>query len=208
MEEQIQSIIQSIERKAASGTWRFSDELGTDPNDPEDTIASWHLDSNAARFLYDLVVRIRPQDILELGTGVGYSALWLAAAATTYGGHIDTVDYNDKKILVAKKHMNDAGLDAVVTINHQRIVPFIQNATTQYDLVFMDADKHHYQEYLDTLFPKVADGCLFVIDNAHNFKDRMVDFFDACKKHNLHTKELSIGNGLYIASKKPVDFIG
>ena len=49
-------------------------------------------------FLHMQVLIAKPKRILELGMSTGYSTTWLAGAARTYGGRVETVEFDKKKI--------------------------------------------------------------------------------------------------------------
>lgn len=105
--------------------------------------------------------------ILEVGTAIGYSTLWLAKGLEEREGSITTIDMNVdratraieyfKRGRVAEKiqvHMGDA----------RKILP--QFAQGDFDLVFVDAAKGEYLDYLELVTPLVSEGGILVVDNV------------------------------------------
>lgn len=167
----------------------------------EEKVLPWNISPETGKYLFDLVVNRKPARILELGTSVGYSTLWLAAAAQSYGGIIDTVDYYDRKIEIAKKYIQKAGLENVVTVHHARIATFLESVKSEeYDFVFLDADKNNYHNYLPELLRVMKKGSMLVVDNAENYKHRMIKFLELCEKEESFTTVfVDVGTGLFLA---------
>lgn len=170
----------------------------------EEKVLAWNISPETGKYLFDLVVKREPARILELGTSTGYSTLWLGAAAQSYGGTIDTVDYYDRKIEIAKKYIQKAELENIVNIHHTRIATFLESAKSEeYSFVFLDADKNNYHNYLPELLRITKKGSMLVVDNAVNYQDRMIKFLELCESNQyLKTDLLEIGTGLFLVIKQ------
>lgn len=114
------------------------------------------------RILSMLSHMIRPRRILELGTFTGYSALCLAEGLPD-DGELLTVEHNDED------------RDALIELfaDDPRIHLMIAEATEaikalpgQWDLVYIDANKREYAEYLRLILPKMAPGGYIIADNT------------------------------------------
>jgi predicted O-methyltransferase YrrM len=165
---------------------------------PDQTVLPWNIPPETGQYLYDLVLRTRPLRILEIGTGTGCSGLWMGLAANQYNGHIDTIDYFDDKILIARDWFDRAGLSQTITVHHCRALEYLQTyAGESYDMVFLDADRTSYHKYLPYLIehttPHTTIICDNAIDHAHNFEyfiQRLSDYPDL--SHEL----IDVGDGL------------
>ena len=117
----------------------------------------------------------KPKNILELGTSVGYSTLFLAKSIQNNKGHVYTTEIMKEKIKLAKKHFKEAGLNNYISLIEKDILDVLKNwdKKKQIDFVFMDADKERYSLYLDLLLPLLNSRTLIVVDNAG--KVRMAD---------------------------------
>ncbi len=108
---------------------------------------------------------IRPQFILEIGTYTGYSAICLCEGLQQHGKLI-TIDINEELEEMVHKYFDKAGLAHKVehiTGDATSIIPTLQ---TNFDLVFIDADKTNYSRYYDLVFDKVNPGGYIIADNV------------------------------------------
>ena len=106
-------------------------------------------------FFLNLLVRLqRPGRIVELGTSSGYSTIWLALAASAYGGRVDTVEYDAAKVELAKSNFHRAGLADTITIHQADAAGFLDRLEGPVDFVFMDTEKADYLRHFQLLFPK------------------------------------------------------
>ena len=100
LKEQLNTI-NELEKFCSTAQWQYPKGSLRDPLDfgihsETDEIRTWHIAKTTGQFLHFLVTILQPKNILELGTSVGYSALWLGTASQKYGGKIDTLEYFDE----------------------------------------------------------------------------------------------------------------
>jgi predicted O-methyltransferase YrrM len=122
---------------------------------------SGHYQGRLLSFLSKLV---RPNRILELGTYTGYSALCLAEGLSAKGT-ITTIEVNEELVWLQQKYWKlSPYYESIQPIvgDALKIIPTLKD---RFDLVFIDAKKAHYNEYLDAVIPKLSKGCLVVSDN-------------------------------------------
>ena len=108
---------------------------------------------------------IAPENILEIGTYTGYSALCMAEGLAP-GGILHTIDINDELTPMVKKYVEKSGLLSsfnILTGNALNIIPTLQGP---FDLVFIDADKVNYSRYFELTFEKVRKGGFIIADNV------------------------------------------
>ena len=117
------------------------------------------------RLLRVLAESIGARHVVELGTSTGYSGLWLLLALSRTGGRLTTYEIDRGRHELARENFARAGLAGLA-------VPVLGDAHTEVaklagplDLVFIDADKDGYTDYLEKLRPLVRPGGLIV---AHN----------------------------------------
>jgi len=119
------------------------------------------------RLLRLLAEAIGAKKVVEIGTSNGYSGLWFCLALRHTGGHLITHEIDEGRAELAKQNFERAGVAELVTIvlgNAHETVTKIEGPV---DLVFIDADKAGYPDYLKKLLPKVRPGGLIV---AHNMR--------------------------------------
>jgi caffeoyl-CoA O-methyltransferase len=117
------------------------------------------------RLLRLLAESIGAKHVVEVGTSNGYSSIWLCLALRTTGGKLTTYEIDARRAALARENFKRAGVDEIVTLvegdAHEEVAKFDGSI----DLVFLDADKEGYIDYLKKLLPKVRPGGLIV---AHN----------------------------------------
>ena len=102
------------------------------------------------QFLTMLSKLLNSQNILEIGTYTGYSAICLAKGLTDKGKLI-TIDVNEETESIAKKYFIKSGLDSKIDLIIGNALTIIPNLNLQFDLVFIVADKKNYAAYYDVL---------------------------------------------------------
>jgi len=108
---------------------------------------------------------LKPQQILEIGTFTGYSAICLAEGLDN-NGILHTIEINPEWIEIAASYFSAAGLDAKVKQHPGAAKEIIPLLPGPFDLVFLDADKDHYSLYFDLIFDKLRPGGWILADNT------------------------------------------
>ena len=167
-------------------------------------------------FLNLLVHMSNTQAVLEIGTAIGYSTIWLGRAVEKTGGHVTTIDMNKDRSARALKYFERAGLQSIITAlegDARKILPTLNSA---FDFIFIDAAKGEYLDYLSLIYPLIAPGGVLVVDNvlfrgwvvpettfAPKY-DRMVDGLrqflqDLCQNPDFSTTVLPFGDGVSVS---------
>ena len=158
------------------------------------------------RLLRLLAESIGAKHIVEIGTSNGYSGIWQALALKATGGKLTTFEIDAGRAAMARQNFKRAGVDDIVTLvegdAHEKVV----EVAGPIDMVFIDADKEGYLDYLNKLLPKVRPGGLIV---AHNITPGMADpqYVAAITTNpELETVFYSDGGGASVTLKKrPLD---
>ncbi len=107
----------------------------------------------------------RPKHILEIGTYTGYSAICMAEGLVE-GGQLHTIDINAELEDMVLRYFEKAGISEKATMHIGDANAIIPKLDIQPDLVFIDADKENYSNYLDLVVPKMPVGGLVIADNV------------------------------------------
>jgi caffeoyl-CoA O-methyltransferase len=118
-----------------------------------------------ARFLEMLVHVSGAQRVLEIGTYSGYSAISMAAALPP-DGHIDTCEIEPEHVEVALRYIRRADYTDRITVHLGSALETVERLDGPYGVVFIDADKVNYWDYLEAVLPKLAEGGLIAADNT------------------------------------------
>jgi caffeoyl-CoA O-methyltransferase len=119
------------------------------------------------RFLRQLTEAVGAKRVVELGTSTGYSALWFALALRTTGGHLYTHEIDAERAASARDNFQEAGVADLITIIEGDAHQTISQHKEPIDVLFLDADKEGYIDYLEKLLPLVRRGGLIL---AHNMR--------------------------------------
>lgn len=121
------------------------------------------------RLLHLLARSQGAQNVLEIGTLGGYSTIWLARALPA-GGRMITLEFNPKHAEVARSNIARASLTHVVEVRLGRALDTLPQLVAEgvgpFDLIFIDADKQGYPDYLGLALKLVRPGSLIVADNV------------------------------------------
>jgi predicted O-methyltransferase YrrM len=103
--------------------------------------------------------------ILEVGTNVGYSALWLASELRVHG-HLDTIEIDADIARRARDNFAEAKIGGKITVHEGAALDVLPRLSAPYDLVFLDAVKAEYPRYLDHALRLLRPGGIVAADNA------------------------------------------
>ncbi len=129
----------------------------------------WYLNvtTREGRVLWQLAESLGAKRVVEVGTSSGYSTIWLALGARAAGGRVFTHEVDPKAIQMARENFKKAGVDGVITIIEGDAHETVKQHTEPIDLVFLDADKKGYLDYLEKLLPLVRPGGLILGHDMH-----------------------------------------
>ena len=126
------------------------------------------ISASQGKLLLVLARAIQARSALEIGTLGGYSTIWLARGLPP-DGRVVSCELLPKHADVARANLQRAGLEARVQIRVGRAVDTLTQliaAGERFDLVFIDADKSSYPEYLQAALQLSHPGTLIVVDNV------------------------------------------
>jgi caffeoyl-CoA O-methyltransferase len=131
------------------------------------------------RLLRLLTEAVGAKNVVEIGMSNGYSGLWFCLALRTTGGHLTTHDMDPHRIALARENFRRAGVTDMVTIVEGDAHEQITKLKGPVDVVFIDADKAGYADYLKKMLPLVRPGGLLLAHNTTNQGNDMADFIKA-----------------------------
>jgi predicted O-methyltransferase YrrM len=202
-------LIEQMEEQAKTLVWWTPSQLARNEhvvNDPTKGERPWIIPRTTGEFLRDTIKGHMPKTVVELGTSIGYSTVWIGKAAAEHDGRVHSIEKSKEKHLIAQKNIHLAELDKhamlhLGTIKENLPKIFEILGDTKIDFVFMDADRGHYHEYFPMLLPHLAENAMIVADNAGNMGKRMQPFFDVLTLHGWKQQIVQLDNGILIAQK-------
>jgi len=124
------------------------------------------------RFLRILAEMSDAKHVVEIGTSNGYSGIWLCLALRTTGGKLTTFEIDADRAKLARENFARAGVEDMVTLVEGDAHEEVTEIEDEIDILFLDADKEGYIDYLNKLVPRVRPGGIII---AHNMNPRMAD---------------------------------
>lgn len=157
--------------------------------------------------------------ILEIGTCIGYSTLWMAAALPA-GGTLITMEYDAARAARARDHFTAAGFADRISVIVGDAMRFLHKVSGPFDVIFQDSDKQLYEPMLDRLVGLLRPGGLLVADNIL-WNGEVIPGYVAQKKYSeedtaaivsfsrrvahdprLYTSFLPVGDGVSVSVKR------
>lgn len=169
-------------------------------------------------FLKVLVKMNQPMKILEVGTAVGFSSLYMHKFQPE-GGTIVTIERNEERIQQAKHNFSKAGVQDSVTLLEGDAAKILKGLSGTFDFIFMDAAKGQYIRFFEHILRLLPAGGILVSDNVLQDGDivksryaierrdrtihkRMREYLYTLKNHpSLDTSVLPLGDGVAVSIK-------
>jgi len=124
------------------------------------------------RLLRLLTATAGAKHVVEIGTSNGYSGIWICLALRTTGGKLTTYEIDKRRAALARENFKRAGVEKLVTLVEGDAHEEVPKLKEPIDVLFLDADKEGYIDYLNKLLPLLRPGGLVV---AHNMNTRQAD---------------------------------
>jgi predicted O-methyltransferase YrrM len=147
----------------------------------------------SGRLLRTLALAAGARTILEIGTAIGYSALWMAGALGDEGRLI-TIERDADRADTARRNLARAGLDGRVSVIVGDALRYLHKIAGPFDLIFQDGDKRQYEPMLDRLIAILRPGGLLVSDNVLWSGEVVEDYVAAPERDAADTEALRAYN--------------
>jgi predicted O-methyltransferase YrrM len=122
------------------------------------------IDPTRGHFL-ELLARLRsPRRVLEVGSGAGYSALWFLKGMGEKGS-LEAIEIDPEVAKELEAVLGKAGLRRRVKIHTGSAISTLRRLRGPYDIIFIDADKDEYPQYLDFAMKLTKPGAVVLADN-------------------------------------------
>jgi predicted O-methyltransferase YrrM len=162
-----------------------------------------NLEPDTARFISILVRSSQRKSLLEIGTSNGYSAIWLAWAVSSTGGHLTSLERDADKNAQADANLRRAGLRDSVDLLLGDATEIVAGLEGPFDFVFFDADRISAPDQLKFLKSKLLPGALVLADNVLSHPDEIAGYLAAIEATpDFDHVIIPIGKGLSLAYKR------
>lgn len=163
-----------------------------------------------------LIVRLtNAKKVLEIGSGIGYSTLWLGEAVKATSGKVLTIDNHERTHQEVVKNINDAGLGKWVEKKLGSAEDLIYTLEDNWDIVFQDGGKYLYPLLHDKIVALTRDGGLIIADDTlfkvnAEVRKGLGNYMDEYNKMvfadtRLYSTILPVGHGITLSLKTGSD---
>lgn len=163
----------------------------------------WNVPPEDGRLLRLLTEATGAQHAVEIGTSNGYSAIWICLGLQATGGKLTTFEIDPERASLARKNFKRAGVDTMVTLVEGDAHKEVTGLKEPIDILFIDADKAGYLDYVNKLLPLVRSGGLILAHNM-NYPSPDPEYIKAITTNpDLETMFLHMnGPGMGVTLKK------
>jgi predicted O-methyltransferase YrrM len=141
------------------------------------------------RYLAETVHKFKVINILEIGTLIGYSAI-LMAINLPKEGRVFTIEINELSAKMARENVHRANLDEKITVYTGDALEMIHKIDEEFDMVFIDAAKNQYFDYLKLCENKLKKNGVVFADNVKMFANQMIDYLKYIRDSGKYKSEL------------------
>jgi predicted O-methyltransferase YrrM len=156
------------------------------------------IDAEVGALLRVLALASGARQILEVGTAIGYSGIWLAGALPE-DGTLTTIDIDPERARRARANFARAGLDSRVNVVVGDAAAIVATLEGPFDLIYQDGAKDLYTPLLDALVSRLRPGGLLVTDNVLWDGEVVPGFVDRPRKDAVSTRLISEYNQRLVA---------
>ena len=179
--------------------------------------------SDTGKFINILISSTNAKRILEVGTSVGYSTLWIAHSfyqnkenSRLSKTNIVTIDNNPLKVKKAITNFKNAGVNDIIEIIEGNVIEVLKqlsnkvkenpdNQNQYFDFIFLDVDKENLTEYFDLALTMVKKGGVIVTDNIlypEEYRPTMSKYLEHIRKKDfVQSVTVPIGYGEEVSLK-------
>jgi predicted O-methyltransferase YrrM len=152
--------------------------------------------------LIKVIHKTKPKRILEIGTLIGYSTI-LMAKELEADSCMTTIEIHADEAKLARKNIEKADVPPRIDVITGDAIKVIPKLTGKFDIVFIDAAKEKYLDYLRLIEKKLHKGSVVVADNAGIFADQMKEYLDYVRFSGKYTsKYMPFGeDGIEVSEK-------
>jgi predicted O-methyltransferase YrrM len=152
------------------------------------------------QFLFALVAPQTDCEVLEVGASRGYSTIWLAAGVRYLGGRVLSLEQDAAKIEAWRRNIADAALEGWADLLPGDAVETLPAIDDVFDVVFLDAEKEHYEELFRIARKKLEPGALVIADNVLSHAETLAAYSRARQSdRTLESVTVPLDRGLELS---------
>ena len=160
------------------------------------------LGPHKGRVLQEVIRKVKPKRILEVGALIGYSAILMGKVLGS-DAHIITIEIHSDEAAAAKDNIRKVGIKPAVDVLVGDAIEILPKLEGPFDLVFVDADKTECIDYIKLVEDKLHKESVVVADNAGVFADEMREYLDYVRNSGKYdSRYVPVGeDGLEVSTR-------
>ena len=120
---------------------------------------------DSLEYISDLLSKIKPMRILEIGTAIGFSAINFSKYLAD-GGRIDTIELESLRVEQALQNIERVGVSDKIRVIEGDALEILPYLVEKYDVIFIDAAKGKYNEFFEHAKRLCKSGGYIIADNV------------------------------------------
>jgi caffeoyl-CoA O-methyltransferase len=190
LDEQVRAVLARLEAEDAEERAR-----GLPPSERFRQVAR-----TTGQFLFALVAPHWGCEVLEVGASRGYSSIWLAAGASSFGGRVVSLEHNPEAAEAWRRNVAEAGLEEWAELIEGDAFETLPEVEEGFDVCFLDAEKDDYEPLFQLARLKLEPGALVVADNVLSHSDTLAAYTRARQAdETLESFTLPLDRGLELS---------
>ena len=156
----------------------------------------------AGEFIKMLIMMNKPKRILEIGSAIGFSAIFMSRFLED-GAHITTIENYQPRIEEAKKNIERAGAQDVITLLEGDALEILPGLSGEYDMVFMDAAKGQYGSFFKDAIRLLREGGILLCDNVLQDGDVLESRFAVTRRNRtIHSRNIFMSSRMILSLRQ------
>ncbi len=158
-----------------------------------------HFSDSDGKLLYDMILKNKYTRAVDIGTGMGQSAIWMAWALSKTGGKLITIEINETRYRAALARFQDAGLAPYIDARLADALKLLPELSGPFDFVFMDAPTVYAREFFDSVARQLTVGGRYLTHGVSG--GGLAEYFDYLKSLKDFETTLNTGGDFSVTLK-------
>lgn len=158
-----------------------------------------HFSDSDGKLLYDMILKNRYTRAVDIGTGMGQSAIWMAWALSKTGGKLITIEINETRYRAALARFRDAGLAPYIDARLADALKLLPQVSGPFDFVFMDAPTVYAREFFNSVARQLTVGGRYLTHGVRG--GGLAEYFDYLQSLKNFETTLDTGGDFFVTLK-------
>ena len=159
-----------------------------------------HFSDSDGKLLYDMILKNNYTRAVDIGTGMGQSAIWMAWALSKTGGKLITIEIDETRYRAALARFQDAGLAPYIDARLADALKLLPQLSGPFDFVFMDAPTLYAREFFDSVARQLVVGGRYLTHGVRGDGD-LPEYFDYLKSLKNFETTFNTGGEFSVTTK-------